>query len=58
MYFFLISFKKEHLSKKILLMIYCKQIPRPHALLGDVTQIAFLNLLKAYERRASLNRNF
>ena len=36
---FLISFKKEQLSKKVILLLYCKQTLRPHILLCCVVQI-------------------
>ena len=45
MYVFLISFKKEHLSKKVLLLLYCKQNFRPYTFCV-VIQITFLNLFK------------
>ena len=36
---FLISFKKEQLSKKVILLLYCKQTLRPHIHLCCVIQI-------------------
>ena len=44
---FKISFKKEHLSKKVSLLLCYKQTLRPHTLLCYVIQITFLNLFKS-----------
>ena len=49
MHVFLISFKKEYVSKNVLLLLYCKQALCPHTLSCYP---------KAHGRRASLNRNF
>ena len=49
MHVFLISFKKEYVSKNVLLLLYCKQALCPHTLSCYP---------KAHGRRASLNRIF
>ena len=43
-YVSLISFKKEHLSKKVLVLLYSKQTLRLHNRLCYVIQIAFIFL--------------
>ena len=46
-YVFLISFKKERLSKKVLPLLYYQQTLCPLTVLYNVIQIAFLNLFKS-----------